>query len=97
MWKFLWGAPLVGCGWLKAGGQPPGAERENVGGAPQSGDDIRMGADQQLGVIVFAQFGSHRPGEPFGGERELCFDARLVPTWVLPVPTAPQVNSYKAV
>ena len=51
-----------------------------------------MGADQQLGVVVFAQLSCHGPRKLFGGQRELRVDAGLVAPWVLPVPTALQVN-----
>jgi hypothetical protein len=51
-----------------------------------------MRADQELGVVALAQLGCHGPRELFGGERELRVDAGLVATWVLSVPTAPQVD-----
>jgi hypothetical protein len=55
-----------------------------------------MGADQQLRVVVFAQFCCDGPGKLFGGQRELRVDAGLVAARVLPVPAALQrVNSRK--
>ena len=74
-------------------GQAPAAERKNVSDSPQDRDDIEMGADQQLGVVLFAQLGCQGPRKLLGGERELRVDAGLVATWVLSVPTALQVNS----
>src|ERR1035437_7544101 len=55
-----------------------------------------MGADQQLGVVVFAQLGCDGPRKLFGGQRELRVDAGLVATWILPVPTALQVNGNES-
>src|SRR5674476_181881 len=55
-----------------------------------------MGADQQLGVVVFAQLGCHGPRKLFGGQRELRVDAGLVATWILPVATALQVNGNES-
>ena len=52
-----------------------------------------MGADQQLGIVVFAQLSCDGPRKLFGGQRELRVDAGLVATWVLSVPAALQVNS----
>src|ERR1035437_10372910 len=55
-----------------------------------------MGADQQLGVVVFAQLGCEGPRKLFGGQRERRVDAGLVATWILPVPTALQVNGNES-
>src|SRR5450759_3770134 len=55
-----------------------------------------MGADQQLGIVVFAQLSCDGPRKLFGGQRELRVDAGLVATWVLSVPTALQVEAHQS-
>jgi len=45
-----------------------------------------------LRVVAFAQLCCHGPRKPLGGQRELRVDAGLVPTWILRVLTALQVN-----
>lgn len=51
-----------------------------------------MGADENLGVVAFAEVTANWPCELFRRERELCVHTGLVAARILPVPTPLQVD-----